>query len=178
MSATDLVTVYRSMDATAKEDCDVIAEMLSAEGLTPAILDDSAPGVPEGVFEVRVPAAQSSKAEELIAENPLPDDEDVEEVDDSEDLDLETIYHGDGTLAEMESLDVKNVLEASGIAAVVVGNSVLPTMSFEVKVARDQAEHAREVIQEAQAAGPKAAEEAEALFEAQSRTANPPKNPS
>ena len=161
------------MDATAKQDCDVIVEMLSAEGLTPTILDDSAPGVPAGVFEVQVPGAQSTKAEELIAENPLPDD--VEEVDDSEDLDLETIYHGDGTLAEVESLEVKNVLEASGIAAVVVGNSVLPTMSFEVKVARDQVEHAREVIQEAQAAGPKAAEEAEAQFEAQSKTGNLPK---
>jgi hypothetical protein len=173
MSApTNLVTVYRSMDATAKDDCDIIAEMLTAEGLTPTIFDDSAPGVPEGVFEVQVPANQSQKAEELIAENPLPDE--AEEVDDSEDLDLETIYHGDGTLAEVESMEVKNVLESSGIAAVVVGNSVLPTMSFEVRVARDQVDRAREVIQEAQAAGPQAADEAEALFEAQS--AATPKN--
>jgi hypothetical protein len=171
MSApTDLVTVYRSMDATAKEDCDVVAEMLREEGLTPKTFDDSAPGVPEGVFEVQVPATQSQKAEELIARNPLPDE--VEEVDDSADLDLETIYHGDGTLAEVESMEVKNVLEASGIAAVVVGNSVLPTMSFEVRVARDQVDRAREVITEAQAAGPKAADEAEALFEAQA-AANP-----
>jgi Putative prokaryotic signal transducing protein len=168
MSApTNLVTVYRSMDATAKEDCDVVADMLSAEGITPTILDDSAPGVPEGVFEVQVPANQAKKAEELIAENPLPDE--VEEVDDSAELDLETIYHGDGALAEVESMEVKNVLESSGIAAVVVGNSVLPT-SFEVRVARDQVDRAREVIQEAQAAGPRAADEAEALFEAQSAT--------
>jgi hypothetical protein len=176
MSApTDLVTVYRSMDATAKEDCDVVAEMLSEEGLTPKIFDDSAPGVPEGVFEVQVPAAQSKKAEKLISENPLPDE--VEEVDDSAELDLETIYHGDGTLAEVESMGVKNVLEASGIAAVVVGNSVLPTMSFEVRVARDQVDRARAVIQEAQAAGPKAADEAEALFEAQSAATPKKKTP-
>jgi hypothetical protein len=176
MSApTDLVTVYRSMDATAKEDCDVVAGLLSAEGLTPTILDDSTPGVPEGVFEVQVPAKQSRKAEELIAENPLPGE--VEEVDDSSGLDLETIYHGDGTLAEVESMEIKNVLAASGIAAVVVGNSVLPTMSFEVRVAHDQVDRAREVITEAQAAGPKAADEAEALFEAQSVASQKKKTP-
>jgi hypothetical protein len=167
-----LVTVYRSMDATAKDDCDVIVDILTAEGLSPVILDDSAPGVPEGTFEVQVPADQLQKAEQLIAENPLADE--VEQVDDSSDLDLETIFHADGTLAEVESMEIKNLLEANGIAAVVVGNSVLPTMSFEVRVARDQVERAREVLNEAQAAGPAAAEEAEALFE--SETANTPKN--
>jgi hypothetical protein len=164
--SSDLVTVYRSMDATAKEDCEIILDILSAEGLSPVILDDSAPGVPEGTFEVRVPPGQLQKAEELIAENPLPDE--VEEVDDSSELDLETIYHADGTLAEVESMEIKNLLQANGIAAVVVGNSVLPTMSFEVRVAHDQVERAREVVNEAQAAGPAAAEEAEARFEAES----------
>jgi hypothetical protein len=164
--SSDPVTVYRSMDATAKEDCEIIADILSSEGLSPVILDDSAAGVPEGTFEVRVPADQLQKAEQLIAENPLPDE--VEEVDDSSDLDLETIYHADGTLAEVESMEIKNLLEANGIAAVVVGNSVLPTMSFEVRVAHDQVERAREVVNEAQAGGPLAAEEAEERFEAQS----------
>jgi hypothetical protein len=154
------------MDATAKEDCEIIVDILSAEGLSPVIVDDSAAGVPEGTFEVRVPADQLQKAEELIAKNPLPDD--VEEVDDSSDLDLETIYHADGTLAEVESMGIKNLLEANGIAAVTVGNAVLPTMSFEVRVAHDQVERAREVIDEAQAGGPLAAEEAEERFEAQS----------
>ena len=163
--SSDLVTVYRSMDAAAKEDCEIIVDLLTAEGLSPVILDDSAPGVPEGTFEVRVPGNQLQKAEQLIAENPLPDD--VEDVDNSSELDLETIYHADGTLAEVESMEIKNLLEASGIAAVVVGNSVLPTMSFEVRVARDQVERAREVVNEAQAGGPMAAEEAEARFEAQ-----------
>jgi hypothetical protein len=164
--SSDPVTVYRSMDATAKEDCEMIADILSSEGLSPVILDDSVAGVPEGTFEVRVPADQLQKAEQLIAENPLPDE--VEEVDDSSDLDLETIYHADGTLAEVESMEIKNLLEANGIAAVVVGNSVLPTMSFEVRVAHDQVERAREVVNEAQAGGPLAAEEAEERFEAQS----------
>ncbi len=165
MSSPNLVTVYRSMDATAKEDCDIIVDILTAEGLSPVVLDDSAPGVPEGTFEVRVPADELQKAEELIAEHPLADE--VDEVDDSDELDLETIYHADGTLAEVESTEIKNLLESNGIAAILVGNSVLPTMSFEVRVARDQVERAREVINEAQAAGPLAAEEAEMLSETQ-----------
>ena len=108
------------MDASAKADCAVIADILTAEGLSPVILDDSAPGVPEGTFEVQVPAGQLQRAEQLIAENPLADE--VEQVDDSSDLDLETIFHADGTLAEVESMEIKNLLEANGIAAVVVGN--------------------------------------------------------
>jgi len=65
--SSDLVTVYRSMDAAAKEDCEVISDILTAEGLSPVILDDSAPGVPEGTFEVRVPSSQLQRAEELVA---------------------------------------------------------------------------------------------------------------
>lgn len=159
------------MDAMAKEDSEIVVEMLTAGGLSPVLLDDSAPGVPEGVYEVRVPASQAQKAEELIAENPLPDD--VEEVDDSHELDLETIFHAGGTLAEVESQEIKNVLEANGVAAIVVGNSVLPNMPFEVRVARDQVQRARALLREAQAGGPAAAEEAEALFE--SRSQIPPK---
>jgi hypothetical protein len=157
--SADYVTVYRSMDADAEENCEAIIELLSDEGLKTVMLDDSSPGVPEGTFEVQVPAADAARAEQLIAENPLADE--VEEVDDSSNLDLETIYHADGTLAEVESLGIRNVLEANGITAVLVGNSVLPTMSFEVRVAREQVERARELIAEAQIAGPAAAEEAE-----------------
>src|ERR1700682_6331911 len=109
----DLVTVYRSMDATAKEDCETIADRLSAEGFSPVVLDDDAPGVPEGTYEVRVRAEEASRAETIVAEHPLPE---KEEVDPSEDLDLEPIYHSEGsTTAEFEALGVKSVLEANGI---------------------------------------------------------------
>lgn len=152
------------MDANAKEDCEIIVDILSAQGISAVMLDDSAPGVPEGTFEVQVPAADAERAEETIAENPLPDE--VEEVDDSEDLDLETIFHAAGTVAEVEALGIKNVLESNGIAAVLVGNSVLPNMPFEVRVARDQVARARQLIADAQAEGPAAAEEGERNSEA------------
>jgi hypothetical protein len=155
-----MVTVYRSMDATAKEDCEIIISQLTEEGLSPVIVDDSEPGVPEGVYEVRVPDEEERRAEELIAANPLPDE--VEEVDNSADLDLETIYRSEGiTTGEMEATGIKNVLEASGIAAVIVGDSVLPNLGFEVRVPRDEVAVAKELIAEAQSAGAAAADEAE-----------------
>jgi hypothetical protein len=161
----DLVTVYRSMDATAKEDCDAIADLLSAEGLSPVVLDDEAPGVPEGTYEVRVPAEEVARAEAIMAEQPLPE---AEEVNPSEDLDLEAIFHSEGsTTAEFEALGVKNVLEANGITAVIVGDSVLPNLAFEVRVARDQVERAMALLEEAKKSGPADAEKAELESEAQ-----------
>jgi hypothetical protein len=53
------------------------------------------------------------------------------------------------------------VLESQGNATVVVGDSVLPNFPFEVRVSREHAERAKELILEAQAAGPAAADEAE-----------------
>lgn len=152
----DLIAVYRSMDADAKEDAESIVELLRDAGIQAVLDDDSAPGVPEGVFEVRVPAADAARAEELIAENPPP--EEAEEVDPSSDLDLETII---GATSEMEAMGIKNLLDSNGIAAVLVGDSVLPNFPFEVRVARDQAERARILIADAEARGPAAAAEAE-----------------
>lgn len=158
--APELVTVYRSMDDTAKEDCASLKELLAAEGLSPVCANDESPGVPEGVYELRVPAPEAERAEQIIAENPPLGD--LELVDDSSELGLETIYHSEGsTTAEMEAIGVQNVLEAGGIASVLVGDSVLPNLPFEVRVAKEQAETARALVEEAIQAGPAAAEEAE-----------------
>lgn len=148
------------MDPSAKEDAENILEMLTDAGIRAVMLDDSAPGVPEGVFEVQVPAADAARAEELVAENPQPDE--VEEVDDSAALNLETIA---SAASEMEATSIKNFLESNGIAAVLVGDSVLPNFAFEVRVAHDQAESARILIADAEQVGPAAAEEAERASE-------------
>jgi hypothetical protein len=148
------------MDADAAEDADCIVELLTDEGIQAVLLDDSAPGVPEGVFEVRVPAADAARAEQVIADNPLPDED--EEVDTSSALDLETIA---SATSEMEAMSIKNLLDSNGIAAVLVGDSVLPNFPFEVRVARDQAERARILIADAEDVGPAAAEEAERASE-------------
>lgn len=158
--APELVTVYRSMDDTAKEDCCTVLELLTGEGLSAVMVDDETPGVPEGVYEVRVPPSEASEAEQLIADNPPLGDVDL--VDDAPELGLETIYHSEGsTTAEIEAIGVQNVLEAGGIASVLVGDSVLPNLPFEVRVAKEQADAARGLVEEALQAGPAAAAEAE-----------------
>jgi hypothetical protein len=153
---SELVTVYRSMDASAKQDCEEILGLLQDAGIEAVLWDDSAPGVPEGVYEVRVPAASASAADQLIAANPLADE--VEEVDPSSELDLETIATAQ---TEMEANGMKNFLDSGGIAAVLVGDSVLPYLPFEVRVARNQAARARQLIADAKTIGPAAAEEGE-----------------
>ena len=158
--ASQLVTVYRSMDPEAEEDCETIVTLLSAEGLSPIILDDTAHGVPQGVYEVCVPPSEAGQAEQIIANNPLADE--VEEVDNSHELDLVTLFHSEGSpMGEVEAMGIKNVLEASGISAVIVGDSVLPNLAFEVRVAREQLDRAKALLEEARQAGPAAAAEAE-----------------
>ena len=160
------------MDSTALEDCEIIIDQLSAEGLHPAIVDDTAPGVPEGVYEVRVPAEEASRADQIIAANPLPDE--VEEVDDASELDLETIYRAEGSATGgLETFEIKNLLETNGIAAVIVGDAVLPNLPFEIKVAREQAERAKQLIAEAQRTGPTAAELGELESEIQAQAKEP-----
>src|SRR5581483_196179 len=71
----DMVTVYRSMDASAEADCEIVMDLLATEGIEAVMLDDDSPGVPEGAYEVQVRAKDVSRAEGIIAANPLPDDE-------------------------------------------------------------------------------------------------------
>jgi hypothetical protein len=148
------------MDADAKEDAECIAELLTDAGIQATLLNDAARGVPEGVFEVRVPEADAARAEELIAENPLPDED--QRIDTSSNLDLETIA---SATSEMEAMSIKNLLESNGISTVLVGDSVLPNFPFEVRVAHDQVDRARILIADAEQTGPAAAEEAERASE-------------
>ncbi len=139
-----MITVYRSLDAADKNACEAIADLLRTEGLSPSVVDD----------EVRVPDEEAERAEQIVAEGT--------EIDPSDELDLEPIFHSEGsTTAEFEALEVKGVLEANGIAAVIVGDSVLPNLAFEVRVAHDQVEQAKQVLEEVQKTGPADAERAE-----------------
>jgi hypothetical protein len=72
------------------------------------------------------------------------------------DVDLETIFHAEGSAtAEVEALAIKTLLESNGIPAVIVGDSVLPDLPFEVRVARNQVERARQLIAEGQSKPPR-----------------------
>ncbi len=161
----DLVTVFRSLDVDAHSEADRVRLLLAESGLEPVLLDDKAPGVVEGTYEVRVPAEQSARAEELIAaEGGV---EELEPVDPSADLDMAPVFHSEGSAptAEMEATEIQSLLVANGIDAMVVGTSTMPNLPFEVRVPKADVERARSIIDEAVAAGPAAAEEAAALTE-------------
>jgi len=158
----DFVTVYRSADDDATDVAASITELLKSQGIDAVLLDDQAPGVPQGAWEVQVPAADAKRAEDAIAATPhlAPDQ--------SHDFDLVTVYRsGDGSSeGDMEALTIKNLLETAGIEAVLVGGDVpIPSLNHEVKVAREDLEEARRIITEARAQGSAAAEEAEAESE-------------
>jgi NADH/NAD ratio-sensing transcriptional regulator Rex len=157
------VTVFRSADATAQEDAAAIQEMLVDEGVQAVLLDDHAPGVPSGAWEVRVAAADSARAEALIAAHPVEDE--FADVDASADLDLVTVFRSAGNTGEMEAQQVKSLLESNGLEAVLVADARLPNLPDEVRVAREHLTQARRLIAEALSAGPAAADEAEAAGE-------------
>ena len=82
-------------------------------------------------------------------------------------LDMVTIWTSEaGTVtAEMEADMIRGVLESNGIPVMVVGASQYPNLGFEVKVPRGKVKEAEELIEQAEAAGPDAATEAEAESE-------------
>jgi hypothetical protein len=84
----------------------------------------------------------------------------------SHDLDLVTVFRlAEGGIEEMEVIAVRQLLESNGIRTVVVGDSPLPNLAEEIRVSREDAERAQQLIADALAAGPEGADEAEAETE-------------
>ena len=88
-----------------------------------------------------------------------------ESLDTSHDRDAVTLFRSSNHDAELEAMEIHNLLEANGIPSVLVGASTIPSLAFEVQVPKADLEEARRVLAEAQAAGPAAAVEAEAASE-------------
>jgi hypothetical protein len=64
---------------------------------------------------------------------------------------IETVFHVEGSAtAAVQAWMVKHLLESNGIPALVVGDSVLPNLPFEVKVAPLHADRARHLIRQAE----------------------------
>jgi len=168
--STGFVTIFRSADENAENDAWGVAELLSAQGFHAQAVDDKTPGVIEGTWEVRVPAAEGPEAEkatEKISFHDFDEDalDDEESEDPSHDMDLVNLTHEGNAMGEMEATNIQAILDASGIYSVVVGDTVLPNLGFAVRVPREELAKAEAVIAEAQAAGPAAASEAEAESE-------------
>jgi len=91
--------------------------------------------------------------------------EQPEPLDTSDDLDLVTVFSSDKHTSEMEATAIQSILEAGGVSSVIVGTGVIPSLPFEVRVPRSRLEEALRLIAESEAAGPRAAEEAERASE-------------
>ncbi len=153
----ELVTVFRSADADAEEQASILREMLANAEIPAEVFDDSAPGVPEGAFEVRVPRPRQEEAERLV-DSPRGK---AEQVDVSHDLDMVPVFVSDSANAEMIALEVRSLLDAQEIPSVLVSGSMFPNLPFEVRVPKTYLDDARRAIAAAEEAGPAAAEEAE-----------------
>jgi hypothetical protein len=154
----ELVTVFRSADSTAMDDAQEIVEILKGQQIEARIFDDDTPEVISGSVEVRVPAALAEKAEQVLTAEPV--EGDLADSDPSALLDPVTVWQGTGTTAEMEAETVESVLRAAGIQSIRVGSTTMPILPFEIQVAREHADAARQIIEEALASGPEAADEA------------------
>ena len=155
---SELVTVFRSADADAEDQAGIVQEILTQAGIRAEILDDSASGVPEGAFEIRVPAAQQSEAERLIETQR---ESTPEAMDLSHNLDMTSVFLSAAPEAELLATQIRCILDAHNIPSVMVSGSVFPNLPFEIRVPKSHLEEARQVIAEAEEAGPTAADEAE-----------------
>jgi Putative prokaryotic signal transducing protein len=159
-----VLTVFRSAENSAEEECSDIRAFLEENGIVATIATDDVPGVVEGSYEVRVAENDADRALELIARPPV----EAEPADPSHDLDPVSIYRSESTpIAEMEAMGLKAILESNDIPAIVMGGAMMPNLPVEVRVAEEDEARARAVIADAAAAGPEAAEEAELSSELQ-----------
>ena len=81
------------------------------------------------------------------------------------DGEMVTLFSSSNHDAEQEALAIHALLESEGIPSVVVGPTVIPSLEFRVEVPRESLEEAQRIVDEARAAGPAAADEAEAASE-------------
>jgi len=102
-----------------------------------------------------------------MAQDPEPDEEQTAggEVDLSHDLDLVPLYSSQTFEAEMEVEVIRSILDASGIPSVLSSNPYSSVLGFQLKIPRNRADEARQLISDQRAAGPEAAAEAEAAGE-------------
>jgi hypothetical protein len=102
-----------------------------------------------------------------MAQDPERDEDRADEgpVDTSEALDMKILFRSSTMEGELEANNIHSLLEANGIPSMVSGASMIPSLEFQVLVPRAEFERAEHLLEEACAAGPQAADEAEAASE-------------
>ena len=101
-----------------------------------------------------------------MAQDPEEDRDQLEQdqFDTSHDFDMVTIYASETVETETEIQVIRGLLDTNGIPSVLV-QSPIPPIGIHLQAPRAYVDQARRVIEEAQAAGPQAAAEAEAAGE-------------
>lgn len=94
-----------------------------------------------------------------------PEDRDLEQPLNSHALDLVPLYDSRNVDAEMEADVIRGLLDANGIPSLVKSPGPYPPLGFQLLVPRGKVREAQRLIAEALAAGPDAADEAEAASE-------------
>jgi hypothetical protein len=152
---TEFITVFRSGDNSAEADATAARDGLTQAGIQAILVGADTPGVVEGTWEVRVPAADQARAEAILAVEPAePEDEsEVDEEGQSHDLDFVNVFASRANDAEMEALSIQSFLEASGIPCAVIGSAQFPSLGFEVRVPKSRLEEAQTLVEEARQSG-------------------------
>lgn len=155
-AAAEMVTVFRSAEDGAQDEAANIVEMLAEAGLNAMLLTEEYPGVLPGSVEVRVPQTEEEQALDLI------DAQAGQTIEGSAShgFDLVELYRGAGTSGEVEAVSIRAVLDANHIPSVLIGSTQMPNLPFRVMVPQVFAEAAQQVLDEAVAAGPAAADAA------------------
>ena len=102
-----------------------------------------------------------------MAQDPERDDQgrDQDQFLTSHALDMVTLWESSTFDSQEEADMVRGVLDSNGIPTLLVGAPQFPNLGFQVLVPRGKLKEAQQLIEEAQAAGPEAAAEAEAASE-------------
>ena len=95
----------------------------------------------------------------------MPQDPVEYDINPSHDLDMVTLFSSGNHDAEMEANAIHSLLEANGVLSIVVGTPQIPSLEFQVQVPAALVPDAQRVLDEARAAGPDAAIEAEEASE-------------
>jgi hypothetical protein len=86
-------------------------------------------------------------------------------VDTSHELDMVPLYRSSTVDAGVEADIIRGILDSNGIPSLMSRAAGYPSLGFAVHVHRGNVQHAERVIEEAKAAGPAAAMEAERALE-------------
>ena len=100
-----------------------------------------------------------------MAQDPEEEAQGRETLDTSHDLDMIAIYESNAVDAEAEAEVIRALLHANGIPVTIVNPGTVVPVGFIVQVPRNRLDEANRLIEEARAAGPEGAAEAEAASE-------------